>query len=133
MSSARFISASLAALMLVSLTASADSAEEDIGFDVGDYWKYSFEAEEDGMIMTGSLEMKIDRTDTLDGKEVFYLDMSGSGNVSGSMDDFTISGSFDIEGEQARLKSDFDLVSESVEISMEIGAMGITVEMTIGI
>ena len=132
MSRTRIVSVSLAALMLVSLTISADSAAEDTSFDAGDYWKYSFEADEDGLTMTGSLEMKIDRADTLGGKEVFYIDMSGSGEVSGSVAGMTISGSFDLDGEQVRLKSDFDVLSEDIEMTMEYGAIGLTIEMTMG-
>ena len=75
MNTTRFASASLAALMLVSLTASADTAGEDLGFEVGNYWKYSFEAEIEGLVVSGSMEMKIERIDTLDGKDVFYLDI----------------------------------------------------------
>ncbi|UCE91051.1 MAG: hypothetical protein JSV90_06415 [Methanobacteriota archaeon] len=132
MSITRVVSGSLAVLMLASLMIPANSAGDDLEIGVGDYWKYSFEAEEEGMIMDGSLEMKVDKADTLDGKEVFYLEMSGSGEVSGTMEGMTISGTLDLEGEQVRLRSDFDVISEDGEMTMEIGAMGISMDMTMG-
>ena len=132
MSRTRIVSASLAVLMLASLAISVSSEAEDVNIDVGDYWVYSMDVDEDGMILTGTVEMKVDRTATLGGKEVFYLEMSGSGDVSGSMEDVTISGSFDLDGEQVRLQSDFDVLSEDVTIEMSVGIPGMSLDMSMG-
>ena len=132
MSRTRIVSTSLAVLMLTSLVISVSSEAEDVNIDVGDYWVYSMDVDEDGMILTGTVEMKVDRTATLGGKEVFYLEMSGSGDVSGSMEDVTISGSFDLDGEQVRLQSDFDVLSEDVTIEMSVGIPGMSLDMSMG-
>lgn len=132
MSGTRIVSGSIAALMLASLMLSANSAGEGVDVEVGDYWKYSMEMEESGLTITGDLEMKVDRTGTLGGKDVFILELSGSGEVSGSLEGMTASGTVDIMGVEKRLMSDFDIVSEDVLMDMDVGALGITMSMKVG-
>ena len=90
------------------------------------------DVDEDGMLMEGSFKVKVDRESTIDSQQVFVLEISGSGDVSGDLEGSTISGSFDITGEQARLKSDFNILSETIEIEMSMSAMGISVSGTLG-
>lgn len=133
MSKTRIVAASLAILMLASLTASTGSCEvNDLGIEVGDYWVYSMDVDENGLTFAGTVEMKVDRMATLEGKEVFYLEMSGYGDVSGSMDELSLSGSFDLDGDQVRLQSDFDVLSEDIVIDVSVDIPGISMEMSMG-
>ncbi len=120
-------------LMLASLMFSFSSVGEDVGIEVGDYWEYSMDVDSEGLIMEGSIKMKVADTATLGGEGVFNIDVSGSGSVSGSLDDMTISGSLDIAGSEVRFRSDFDLVSEDIVMDMDIGALGMTINMMVGI
>lgn len=128
----RVVSGFIAVLMLASSVFSFSSAGEDVGIEVGDYWKYSMDVDSEGLTMEGSFEMKVADTATLGGKGVFNIDVSGSGSVSGSLDDMTISGSLDIAGSEVRFRSDFDLVSEDVVMDIDVGALGMTINMMIG-
>lgn len=111
----------------------AARAEIDVG--VGDYWEYTLSSSMDdfGLIMDGSFKMSIESETTLDSKEIFILDISGFGDLSGTFGDVSISGSFDFTGSQKRVRSDFNLVAEEMQMEADIGSLGITMSTTFGL
>ena len=129
----RIVSGSVAVLMLASLFLTVGAAEEDLGIEVGDFWTYSLDMEEDGMTMSGSLKMKVDGTSTFDGRDIFVVEVTGSGDVSGTLEGQSITGSLDIEGEEKRLMSDFDVVVEDITMEISMSALGMTITMTMGV
>lgn len=108
------------------------SARAGVDVGVGDYWEYTASMDDDGLTMDGSFKLSIESETTLDAQEVFVLDISGSGDVSGAFEDVSISGSFDLTGFQKRVKTDFNLVVEEIQMEMEMGGMGITMSGTFG-
>ena len=108
------------------------SARAGVDVGVGDYWEYTASMDDDGLTMDGSFKLSIESETTLDAQEVFVLDISGSGDVSGAFEDVSISGSFDLTGFQKRVKADFNLVVEEIQMEMEMGGMGITMSGTLG-
>ncbi|MGB2825767.1 MAG: hypothetical protein WBC49_03925 [Thermoplasmata archaeon] len=108
------------------------SARAGVDVGVGDYWEYTASMDDDGLTMDGSFKLSIESETTLDAHEVFVLDISGSGDVSGAIEDVSISGSFDLTGFQKRVKADFNLVVEEIQMEMEMGGMGITMSGTFG-
>jgi hypothetical protein len=132
MSGTRIVSGSIAVLMLASLMLSASSMGEGLDVEIGDYWKYSMDMEDDGLTITGDLEMKVDRTGTLGGQDIFILELSGSGEVSGSYEGATASGSMDITGVEKRLMSDFDVVSEDITMTMDLDVVVVSMSMEVG-
>ena len=108
------------------------SARAGVDVGVGDYWEYTASMDDDGLTMDGSFKLSIESETTLDAQEIFVLDISGSGDVSGAFEDFSISGSFDLTGFQKRVKADFNLVAEEIQMEMEMGGMGITMSGTLG-
>ena len=107
------------------------SARAGVDIGVGDYWEYTASIENDGFIMDGSFKLSIESETTLDAQEILVLDLSGSGDLSGAVDDVSISGSFDLTGFQKRVKADFNLVVEETQMEMEV-MMGITMSGTFG-
>ncbi len=107
----------------------AARAESDIG--IGDYWEYDFSSSmgDFGLIMDGSYKLSIESETTLDAQEVFVLDISGFGDVSGTFGDVSLSESFDITGSQKRVKADFNLVAEEIQMKIDMGYMGITLSI----
>lgn len=126
------VSGVIALLLIATVFCAMPAARAEIDIGVGDYWEYSMDMEDDGMTMDGSFKIKVDSESTVASQQVFILEISGSGDLSGDFDGETISGSFDVSGHQTRVKSDFNVMSETVEIEMSMSAMGITIPASFG-
>ena len=107
-------------------------AKAEVGIGVGDFWEYSMSMEEDGLEFAGNLKYSVKKEATVDSQQVFLLDVSGSGDLSGDAGGMTASGSYDVSGTQTRLKADFSLLKDQMEMEWELEAMTISISMSAG-
>ncbi len=129
-----YVSSGLIAFLIVAAAfcvIPSAGAVADVG--VGDFWEYTASIEDEGFVMDGSFKLSIESETTLDTQEIFVIDISGSGDLSGAFEDVSISGSFDLTGSQKRVKADFNLIVEEIQTEMEMGEMGITMSATFGV
>jgi len=95
-----------------------------VSVNVGDYWKYSASASEEGMTITATEKMAVKGTEGSGANEVYVIELSGSGDVSGAIEGNSLSGSVTISGEVRRLTSNFSIVSQDLKESMKVTMMG---------
>jgi len=115
----------IAFLMVATAFCALPAARAEVDIGIGDYWEYDFSSSMDdfGLIMDGSYKLSIESETTLDAQEIFALDVSGFGDVSGTFGDVSLSESFDITGFQKRVKADFNLVAEEIQMKIDMGSM----------
>ncbi len=119
-------------LVAVSMIPAAQHAAAAVGIEEGNYWKYSADADVEGMSVDVTMKMKVTGTEGSGASEVFVIAITGSGDVSGSTGGITMSGSVDMTGEMTRLVSNFSLVSSDLDMKMTVKASGISMKMTLG-
>jgi hypothetical protein len=129
---AHVVSGLIAFLMIAAAFCVMPSVRAELDIEVGDFWEYSMDMDDDGMVMTGGFKLKVDSESTVGTDEVFVLKLSGSGDLSGDMTGDVVSGSFDISGHQTRAKSDFNIMSEVIEMEMSVQGAGLSISMTAG-
>jgi len=116
--------------MAMALLPVAEDAAAVLEFEKGNYWTYEAEVDMEGMSMSASLKMKVTGTEGSGASEVYLIDVSGSGEVSGSYGGFTMSGDVDYTGEEKRLVSNFSLVSMELNMEMSLTVGGSDMDMT---
>jgi hypothetical protein len=120
-------------LVATSLLPVANRAAAAVGVEVGNYWKYEAGADVTGMSVDVTMKMKVTGTEGSGASEVYVVSMTGSGDVSGSFEGYSISGSVDYSGEMKRLTSTFSLVSQDLEMVISMKASGVSMKMTMEI
>jgi len=119
----------------ISLCALPVSAE-DVLIEVGDYWEYEFDGTEEGFTMAGTYKLKVaDTTETTvggDSVDVFVIDITGSGDVTGSFEDISVAGNVEISGTMHRLTTNFSLAWDLIILSMDLSSSGLTFDMDVG-
>jgi len=113
--------------------AAVPTATADLDIEVGDWWKYVYDIEEeDLMTLNGDMKMKVKEKDSSGGVEVFEIEITGSGEMAIGLEDlFQLSGDFSLSGTEKRLASNYSFVSSTMAFTMTVSVLGIptTVEM----
>lgn len=117
-------------LMAMALGPVTHDATAVMEIEKGNYWTYTADGDVEGMSVSVSMTMKVTGTEGSGASAVYLIDISGSGEVSGSYDGFTVSGDADYSGEEKRLVSNFSRVSYEMDIEMSFSMQGQYVDMT---
>ncbi|MCU0852204.1 MAG: hypothetical protein MUC90_02960 [Thermoplasmata archaeon] len=128
---------SLCVLIALSMTFCAvPVSAEDVDIGVGDYWEYEFGGDFEGLSLEGTYKLKVDDSTekTINGTstEVFLVDVTGSGDLSGSFESTVVTGQLTISGTMVRLRSNFSLASNLLMMNMEMTGIGMTFDMDVG-
>lgn len=134
---AKAVFLSLCALIALSMTLCAiPVSAEDVDIGVGDYWEYEFGGSYEGMTLDGTYKLKVDdtseRTIGGDTTDVFIIDVTGSGDISGVFESTVVTGDLTITGTMIRLKSNFSLASSLMMMNMQMTGTGITFSVDAG-
>lgn len=128
----RFVLAALVGLLMIAACVVPSMGKAAaVSVNVGDYWKYSASAVEEGLSVTATEKMAVTGTEGSGANEVYVIALSGSGDVSGNYGGYSISGSVTISGEQKRLTSNFSLISSDLKEDMKITMMGESAKMVL--
>jgi hypothetical protein len=116
--------------MIAFLTAmlAAPVSGEGVGVGVGDYWEYSFGGDVEGLTMDGLMTQTVV---SIDG-DVFVIEQTGSGTVSGTAGDITLSGDLDMSGVSHRQVSDFSMVFNSLAMTMTMSGADFSLDVSLG-
>jgi len=107
------------------------TAEVDVG--VGDHWTYVYSVDEEGMILDGDMKMEIIGQDSFGGDEVFVIEISGSGEMSGEIEDLLdLSGEFSLTGIEKRLTSNYSFAWSEMMFTITAEVPGLTMTMEMG-
>jgi len=120
-------------LVFSSLLPVARHTAATTGVEVGDYWTYEAGGEEEGFSITVKVKQKVIGTEGSGASEAFVIKMTGSGDYSGNLEGTTVSGDVDITGSAKRLKSNFSMISQNIELKMDMKLMGESVTAKLGI
>lgn len=120
----------LGAIVLMSLTAASVQAEE-IEWNKGDSWVYSWNATEEGMFdMDGTIEMKVGKSTSSD---AYTIILSGSATASGSFMNLSFSGNVDVTGTMTRAKDTFGTISTTMIMNVSMTSGIVTMWMEMGV
>lgn len=128
---------SLCAMIAMSMTLCAlPVSAEDVKIEAGDYWEYEFGGDFEGLSLTGTYKMRVADTDQKviggDSTDVFIIDITGSGDISGSFESMTVTGDLTITGTMVRLTSNFSLASNLIMMDMGLTSLGLTMDFEAG-
>lgn len=118
----------LSAMVLCSANSSIQNASAAANVGVGDYWEYRLiSAEYESLEINGTITLKIEDTKhaTVAGSQVdaYNCSLTGTGSLGGTFNDTPTTGVVSFAGEQIRLVSNFSIVSQIVEMRMNLDSI----------
>lgn len=109
-------------------------AAAELDISVGDYWTYVYSLDAEGMILDGDMKMKVTEKDSFAGDEVFVIEISGSGEMSGEIEDLLdLGGEFTLSGTEMRLTSNYSFAWSILVFSITAETPFLTMTIQMGI
>lgn len=113
--------AALVCLAVVCALAAAPAMAADVSWSKGDSWTYSMSTVQEGLSLTGTIEMSVTKVDS----NYYTMDVSGSATMSGSYNGTSVSGTAAIKGTMTRSTANFGSVSTALIMNMSMTVSGL--------